>query len=454
MNDLADKSFWLEEAGPYNPAPPLQGDLTVDVAIVGGGFTGLSTALHIKERQPGLRVAVLEAGAVGWGASGRNAGFSMTLFGISLGLTIMRWGEQRAREADEYMVRAVEYTENQIDRLGIDCNYERTGLLQVAANRGQLKLQQHEFKLASKAGLHETRWLDRDETQALVGSPLYVGARFDPLCALLQPARLVRGLAKAAKAAGVTIYEGTPVTAVHPGPNVRLDTPGGCVTAGKVVLATNAYAAWHKRLRRLQVPMHTYIVLTEPLSDLQLEAIGWRQRVGIEDGRNLLHYYRLTPDNRILMGGHDAIYYYGNRTGVDRHRRLQRALQRTVRETFPALGDVTFTHHWGGPISATLDLVPAIGHIGPNIVYSLGCMGHGVALTQLNGRTVADLVLETPSELTSAWFVERKALPIPPEPLRYPVIQSIRGMLRLLDGWDELTSGSPRATAKSSPSRS
>lgn len=454
METLTDKSFWLEDAGPHHPAAALTGDVTVDVAIVGGGFTGLSTALHIRERDPGLRVAVLEAGAVGWGASGRNAGFSMTLFGISLGLTIMRWGKQRAREADEYMVRAVEYTESQIDRLGIDCNYERTGLLQVAANRGQLKVQRHEFKLAGQAGLHETRWLERDEVQELVGSPLYVGGRFDPLCALLQPAKLVRGLAAAARAAGADIYEGTPVTAIHPGHKVRLDTPHGRVTAEKVVLATNAYAAWLRGLRRLQVPMHTYIVLTEPLSDRQLEAIGWRQRVGIEDGRNLLHYYRLTPDNRILMGGHDAIYYYGNRTGVDRHRRLQQALQHTVRETFPQLGDVRFTHHWGGPISATLDLVPAIGRLGPNMYYSLGCMGHGVALTQLNGRTLADLVLETPSELTAAWFVNRKALPIPPEPLRYPLIQGIRNVLRLLDGWDALTSGQPRATAKSSPSRS
>lgn len=452
METLADKSFWLEDAGPYDPGLPLQGDVTVDVAIVGGGFTGLSTALHLKERDPSLRVAVLEAGAVGWGASGRNAGFSMTLFGISLGLTIMRWGKQRAREADEYMVRAVAYTESQIDRLHIDCQYERSGLLQVAANPGQLKLQRHEQKLAEQSGLHETRWLDRDEVQDMVGSPLYLGARYDPHCALVQPARLVRGLAEAAQAAGATIYEGTPVTAIHPGPIVRLDTPGGRVTADKVVLATNAYAAWDKRLRRLQVPMHTYIVLTEPLTDAQLEQIGWRRRVGIEDGRNLLHYYRLTPDNRILMGGHDAMYYYGNRTGIDRHRRLEQALQRTVRETFPALGDVRFTHHWGGPISATLDLVPAIGQIGANMYYSLGCMGHGVALTQLNGRTVADLVLETKSDLTDVWFVNRKVLPIPPEPLRFPIIQGIRNVLRLLDAWDGLKSAKPPATAKSSPS--
>lgn len=437
MADWEQKSFWLETAGPYEPQPALQGDRVVEVAVVGGGFTGLSTALHLKERQPGLRVAVLEAGVTGCGASGRNAGFAMTLFGVSLTITVLRWGRERAREADQYMVRAVEYTEAQIRRLGIDCDYERHGLLAVAATPGQLRRQREEQELAEAAGLHPTRWLDREAVRNLVDSPTYLGGRYDPLCGLLHPAKLVRGLARAALAAGVEVYEGTPVTAIHPGRRVRLDTPGGRVTAEKVVLATNAYACAFPALRHLQVPMHTYVVLTEPLSPAQLAAIGWRRRVGVEDGRNFLHYYRLTPDNRILLGGRDAPYYYGNRTGVDRHPGLRAALAEELVRTFPALQGVRLTHHWGGPISATLDMVPAIGRIGPNLFYSLGCMGHGVALTQLNGRTLSDLVLETPSELTAAWFVGRRALPLPPEPIRYPLVQGIRGALRLLDAWDD-----------------
>lgn len=437
MKDYEQKSFWLETAGPYAEQPPLAGNLTVDVAVVGGGFTGIATALHLKERQPGLRVAVLEAGVVGMGASGRNAGFSMPLFGVSLSITILRYGKERAKEADDYMVRAVNYLEELIDQYQVECDYERHGMIAVATNPSQLKRQYQEWEEAQAAGMHPTEWLDQAQVQELVGSPTYLGGRYDPVCGLLQPAKLARGMARAALAAGAQVYERTPVTALHPGPRVRLETPAGTVTAEKVVLATNAYSVAIPALRRLQVPMHTYIVLTEPLTPEQLERIGWRKRVGVEDGRNLLHYYRLTPDNRLLMGGHDAPYYWGNRTDVDRNPNLQQVLERTVVETFPELDGVRFTHHWGGPISATLDFVPAIGRIGGNIVYSLGCMGHGVSLTHLNGRTVTDLVLETPSELTEVFFVNRRMLKLPAEPLRYPVVQAIRGTMRLMDAWDD-----------------
>ena len=432
----ATQSFWLETAGPFEKRPAWQGHGRVDVAVVGGGFTGLSAAFHIKERQPELRVVLLEAGSLFHAASGRNAGFSMTLFGLELGVTVLRYGRKRAKEADEYMVRAVNYTRELIRRLNIDCDYEEHGMMTVATNPNQLRKLRRQFELAREMGLHETAWLKQAEARELVNSPTYLGAWYDPLCALVNPAKLAKGMARAAADAGVELYEGSPVLSLDPAGPVTLTLPKGTVRADRVVLATNAFTAGFPQLRRVQAPMFTYIVLTEPLSRRQLEAVGWRRRIGVEDGRNFIHYYRLTPDNRLLMGGHDAVYHFGNRTDRDHNMNIARKLMQNVVRTFPALEGVRFTHHWGGPISVTLDLVPAIGRLGRDIFYSVGCMGHGVSLTQLNGRTLADLVLDTTSELTEAFFVGRRVTPLPPEPLRFAVINAIRGGMRLQDAWD------------------
>lgn len=464
------RSFWLESIGKQPERPRWRagsGAGRVDVAVVGGGFTGLSAALHIKERHPELRVVVLESNTVAWGASGRNAGFSMTLFGLELGVTVFRYGKARTKQADDYMVRAVRYTRELIERHGIDCDYEEHGLVTVATNGNEEKRLHKQFELSRRIGMHETEWFDGDRVREWVDSPTYVGGWHDPLCALLHPAKLAMGMARAAEAAGVEIREHSPVTALHPGSPATLDIGtasqeksgapvlgggsrkiAGRLWADHVVLATNAFTASIPQLRRVQAPVHTYIVLTEPLTDKQIEAIGWRKRIGVEDGRNLIHYYRLTPDNRLLMGGHDVAYYYGNRTDRDHNESVARRLRRHVVRTFPSLAGVKFTHHWGGPISVSLDMAPAIGRLGGNVYYSVGCMGHGVSLTQLNGRTLADLVLDTPSELTDAFFVERRVTPLPPEPLRFPVIQTIAALFRMQDRWDDWR-GTPRTVKPS-----
>ncbi|WP_374712918.1 NAD(P)/FAD-dependent oxidoreductase [Symbiobacterium terraclitae] len=435
--DYREKSFWLETAGAYEERPPLAGDHVADVCIIGGGFTGISAALHLKEREPGLRVVVLESAVVGYGASGRNAGFSMTLFGLSPEVTRWRFGLQGLREADAYMVRAVAEVRRRVAEHGIDCDYEENGLLTVAASDAQRRRLQREMELARRAGAHETTWLEAEAVRDLVNSPAFCGARLDPVCAILNPARLVRGLARAAEEAGAVICERTPALEVEPGPRVRIRTAHGQVVAEKAILATNAYSHQFRPVRSRQLPVHTYIVLTEPLSPAQLEAIGWRRRQGIEDGRNLIHYFRLTADNRLLMGGEDAHYYWGSAVGRDRNPVLQQRLQEAVKRTFPALAGVRFTHHWGGPISATLDLAPAIGRIGSNLLYSVGCMGHGVSLCTLNGATLADLALERQTDLTDVFFVNRRMLPVPPEPLRFVVAGAILAGMRLGDRWDE-----------------
>lgn len=432
MKDYETKSYWLESAGPYYEKDPLTDHIQADICIIGAGFTGLSTAIHLKEKDPSLRVVVLESSVAGVGASGRNAGFSMRLFGITMELTKMRYGKKKTKEADAYMVDAVNYLEDIINKYQIDCDYIRDGMITVATNPHQLKQLEKEMKIAEDIGLKNLKWLDQKETQSLVHSPTYLGSRYDNTCALLQPAKLARGLALTAEKLGVKIYERTEVQDVDLALSI-VTTAGASVRAGKILFAANAYSGFFKKLNKKQLPIYTYITLTEPLSPEQQEQLGWMQRVGIEDARNYLHYYRLTPDNRLLMGGSDALYYYGGGLNRDKNEVLNKRLQQHVLETFPQLKGVRFTHHWGGPISASLDLVPVIGKLAPNAWYSMGCIGHGVSLTNYNGLTLSELLLGEQSKRTEFFIVNRRITSIPPEPLRYITAGAIRKYLQYED---------------------
>ncbi len=439
MEDFREKSYWLKSAGEYIKRERLEENIKADICIIGAGFTGLSTAIHLKEKDPSLEVVIVEAGIPGYGASGRNGGFSMRLFGITMELTALRYNKQRVKEADDYMMQAVDYLDEMIHRYEIDCDYQREGMITVATNPQQLKHLEKEMKLAEAAGLTKLSWLDANETRELVNSPTYLGARFDEQCAILHPAKLAWGLAQKAEQLGVKIYERTRVVDVQ---LERSDviTEHGSIHAEKILFAINAYSSFHKKLNSKQMPIYTYIVATEPLNDQQLSDIGWQKRVGIEDGRNLLHYYRMTKDNRLIFGGSNALYYYGSPLNRDRSDETFAALKETVLKTFPQLKGIQFTHQWGGPISATLDLVPVIGNLGPNILYSMGCMGHGVSLTNYNGLTLAELLLGEQSERTEFFMINRRLTPLPPEPLRYLTASSILQYLRYEDRRGERSS--------------
>ena len=411
MTDYREKSYWLTTEA-YQPSPPLEGDLSVDVAIIGGGFTGLSTALHLRQAEP-VDVAVLESEVVGYGASGRNGGFAMTLFGLTLGFTKLRFGRERAKEAHHYMERAVDYVGELVESYGIDSEYELPGFLRVATTPGYVKRIQHEIELARSLGIEGIEWLEArggGGTRAVAALPRgLVGAalRAD------QPGQARLG----AEARGRSLRR--PRLRAHAGHRHRAHerrhrarTPRGTVRAKKLVLATNAYSHLIPQARRKQVPAFTYIVLTEPLTPERLETIGWRGREGIEDARNLVHYYRLTADNRLLMGGGD-VSRLRRRHGHGRASACLRRAGGVRRGVFPGLAGVQFTHRWGGPVSVPVDLVPAIGLLGDErVVYSLGCVGHGVSLTQLNGRTIADLLLGRETDLTSVLFVNRRVDPL------------------------------------------
>jgi glycine/D-amino acid oxidase-like deaminating enzyme len=436
-----EKSYWMTTRN-YSPGEPLQEDIDVDVAIVGGGFTGLSSAYHIKKAEPNLRVALLENQIIGFGASGRNGGFNMTLFGLTLSITALRFGKQKAKEAHHYMERAVDYLQDLISELKIDCDYEHPGFLRVATSEKYKKRILHEIKLAHELGLGGIEWLEKDKAREQVQSSMYLGAWWEPRCGILNPAKLAWGWVDVIRPMGVDIYENSPVVQIaRENGKVRLDTPNGSVRADKVVMATNAWSHFFKVLKRKQVPAWTHIVMTEPLKKAHFQEIGWQNRQGIEDARNLVHYYRLTIDNRLVMGGRDVSLSYGTDMDKDLNPVTFEELRDDVRELFPALKDIKFTHEWGGPVSVPLDMAPAIGYAGDkNVVYSLGTVGHGVSMTQLNGRTVADLILERRTDLTDVFFVNRRTIPWPPEPLRNLTIKAILGYMH----WEDRHYDPPR----------
>ncbi len=433
-NDYTQLSFWLATYGPYTPTPPLEGDETFDVAVIGGGFTGLSTAYHLRKLQPGLRVAVLEGEVVGYGASGRNGGFSMTLFGLEPAVTKALFGHQRTVEAHHYMERAVDYVDALVKEHHIQSDYTFPGFLRAATTPGYVKRIQHDLEILTSLGVTGIEWIDADRLRAEVDSPLFLGGWWEPRSGLLNPARHVRELKRIALAAGAQVYENTPVVEIKRGAKFTLVTPRGRLTADKIVLATNAYSHLIPQLRSKQVPAFTHMVVTEPLTPAQLGQIGWRNRQGIEDARNLVHYFRLTADNRIAMGGSDVTITYGRDMERDLNPQTFETLEQDVQLIFPQLRGIKFTHRWGGPVSVPMDMAPAIGTIGDaRALYSLGCVGHGVSMTQLNGATLADLVLERKTDLTDIWFINRNTIPWPPEPLRFIASQAIRGYLRLED---------------------
>ncbi|MEV5811055.1 NAD(P)/FAD-dependent oxidoreductase [Streptomyces mutabilis] len=412
--------LWLDT--PDRPAPRQSppGDKHASLVVIGGGFTGLWSALRAKERRPDRDVYVLEAGRIGNAASGRNGGFceaSLT-HGVHNGLN--RWPEEYEeleRLGRENLAGLIQT----IKRYGIDCGLEETGMLTVATEPHQV------------AGLEpaELGFLDQDQVCEVVNSPTYLAGRVETGdCILVDPARLAWGLADAAESLGVRIIENNPVTRIRrQGCTMRIETPQGVVAADQVVLATNAFRPLLRRLRLSTVPVYDYVLATQPLTSEQLQAVGWSGRQGVTDSGNQFHYYRLTPDNRILWGGYDAIYHYGRRVhpGLEDRRATFELLARQFYDTFPQLTDVRFTHRWGGVIDTCTRFCAFFGTAKDNkVAYALGFTGLGVGATRFAADVMLDLLDGQRTERTELAMVRKKPLPFPPEPFAWIGIQITR----------------------------
>ena len=406
----------------------------MDIAIIGAGFTGLSTAYNLLKDSPGVGVAVLEAEVVGFGASGRNGGFSMTLFGLEPAVTKAIFGHQRTVEAHRYMERAVDYVDKLIKEHNLQSEYWFPGFLRAATTSGYAKRIQQDLEILTSMGITGITWIEADEIKNEVNSPRFLGGWWEPRSGLLNPARHVREMKRIAEQLGAKVYEETPIIEIQRSSDFKLTTPGGSVRAHKIIFATNAYSHLFTQLKRKQVPAFTHMVVTEPLSQAQLDPIGWKNRQGIEDARNLVHYFRLTIDNRLAMGGSDVSLAYGGDMEHDENVHTFNTLEQDITRLFPNLKGVKITHRWGGPVSVPLDMAPAMGFLGDErALYSLGCVGHGVSMTHLNGCTLTDLAMGRKTDLTDTWFVNRRMIPWPPEPIRLLASEVIRGYMRLED---------------------
>jgi len=430
-------NFWGKGRKRRKPALPLAGDIAVDVAVVGAGYTGLSAAYELKRAEPSLNLAILEAEACGFGASGRNAGFVMTLFGSSLAAMVASHGAQRAREAHDYMVAAIDALEATIAEHKLKCDFERSGFLKVATTPGYVTRVEKELALLQSLGIGDIEWLEADAVAARIKSPTFLGGLWEPGCGLINPVKWVDGLRRLALKKGAQLYEGTRVERfARVGSRYRLATRRGTVTADKIVFATNGYTHLIPGLRSKQLPAFAYVIATAPLSNKQLAAIGWQGREGIEDASHFMHFYRLTPDNRILAGGGPGVVPFAGRLNHDASPSAWAHLERFIGTTFPAVAGIPITHRWGGAFSVTSDSTPQIATLdGGGAVYSLGCTGHGVAMTHMNGRIIRDLILGRTTELTQAWFVNRRSFPIPPEPFRSIGARFVMLTMALDDWW-------------------
>ncbi len=437
MSDYRQKSWWLETLpGNIVPNPPLEAYSKADVVIIGGGYTGLSAGYHLKQLHPDMDVRLLESDICGYGASGRNGGFSMTLFGLTKGITKFRFNNEKARSAHIYMQNAVDYLHDVITRNAIECDYERSGYLLVGTSPAQVKRIEHDFKILKQWGLGGTERWDRKRLSEEFHTDFYQLGWFEPRCGILNPAKLARGLKNMAEKQGVIIHENSPVKSFQQTTNgFVVKTEQGEIHCNQLVLATNAYSAMFPALRKLQYPAFTHVVLSEPLSQEQYDAIGWKNRAGVEDARDLIHYYRLTRDNRILMGGGDVSIGQRNELNHDLNEKVFSHLKAHLTEIFPQLKGLGFTHQWGGPISVTLDAAPVIGYLGKDkrAIFSMGCIGHGVSMTTLNGRTIAELITGHRTQRTEMFFVGRKALPWPPDLISYGLAHTVKGLMHLED---------------------
>lgn len=423
--------FWTHDAPRAAAMPALAAQQTASLVIVGGGYTGLWTALLAKEREPDRRVIVLEGKTCGWAASGRNGGFveSTLTHGESNGRT--RFAAEYD-QLDRLGMENLDEIQDTVDTRGWNVEFERNGSLAVATESYQAEGLAHEAD--GERAIH----LSQEDIQKRVASPTYLGALFEPReTALVHPAKLANELLASCLAAGVEIFEHSPVKSITAERgDIRLTLAGGEVHADRVALATNAFPSLLKRYQLHTVPVYDYVLMTEPLTAAQLKSIGWSGREGIADMANQFHYYRLSHDNRILFGGYDAIYHYGGRIRREYDDRPETfaKLASHFFTTFPQLEGLQFTHRWGGVIdtSSRFSAFFATAHQG-RVSYAAGFTGLGVAATRFAANVMLDQLAGLTTERTQLEMVRKMPLPFPPEPATFPAVQATRFALNRSD---------------------
>ena len=430
-------ALWLDQLGHITNRPALAGDTSVDVAIVGGGFSGLWTAYYLAIADPTIRILVIEKDFCGYGASGRNGGWAEG----GLATAPEKYAAWSSLDAARRQESAVGDAVDEIGRVakaeGIECGYAKGGWIRLARNAAQDKRMRAEMAAPHAHGtllepLEARRWLNATGVRAGV---------YSPDCAAIDPARLVRGLADACERLGVTIVEGTAATEIDPN---RVRTTHGTVTADSVVQATEAYTRDLKGGKRKLLPVYSLMVATEPLPESMFDEIGLAGRPTFSDDRFMVIYGQRTEDNRLAFGGRGVPYLWGSaitRSG-EIHDGSHGLIRRTLIEMLPVLRDVAFTHRWGGVLGIPRDWVPSVRFdpaTGSGVLG--GYVGEGVAAANLAGRTMADLIRRDHTERTTYPWVGHTCRDWEPEPFRWLGVRSSRSILNAADDREYATEG-------------
>jgi glycine/D-amino acid oxidase-like deaminating enzyme len=420
LTDVSHIPFWLDDPAKPFPEPALNQKISTDLLVIGAGYAGLWTALLAREADPAREIVLLEAGETASGASGRNGGFldaSLT-HGFLNGLA--RWPAEIARLHALGLQNLVEI-EATLQRLGIECDYQRTGAIDLATEPYLLDEFRELIELAKGYDI-PFEYLDQQQLRAVIRSPIFIGGLKGLDSALVNPAQLAWGLRKACLDLGVRVHENTTVTKLEEERDtVIARTLHGSVRARRVALATNAFPPLLKRISHYIVPVYDYALMTEPLTPDQRDSIGWYGREGLSDGNKMFHYFRMSLDGRILWGGYDAVYYWNNGFGpqLENSPASFARLAEHFFQAFPQLEGIRFTHAWGGAIDTCSRFSPFWGtvHHGKT-AYTMGYTGLGVGSTRFGAQVMLDLLDGKKTERTALEMVRTKPLPFPPEPLR------------------------------------
>jgi len=437
--------WWDGLPGDLTVRPGVPGDIEVDVAVVGGGLTGVWTAYYLNQADPGLRIAVVERDVVGFGASGRNGGWCSALFSVSEATLDKASGPGAGRRQHLAMQETVREVGRVVAAEGIECGFVRGGTVVLARTPAQLQRTHAEIAEARSRGIGEDdlAFLSPAEASVRVGATDVLGGTYTPHCAAVDPARLVRGLAEVVERRGVTLYEQTEVRTIAPG---VVTTARGTVRAGTVVRATEGYTRTLAGHERDLVPVYSLMIATEPLPDAFWTEAGLAGRETFADHRHLVIYGQRTEDGRMAFGGRGAPYHFGStiHPEYDRDAGVHEALRRTLVELFPALADAEVTHAWGGPLGIARDWFSSVGiDAATRMAWAGGYVGDGLSTTNLAGRTLRDLILGASTELTTLPWVNHRSKRWEPEPFRYV---GINAGLRLAGTADRAEDRKGRAT--------
>lgn len=412
-------SYWHDSVAAAGDAlerrPALEGDTDADIAIVGGGLTGLWTAWYLLEREPHARILVIERETAGFGASGRNGGWCSALFPRSTASLAKTHGRDAALAMRRAMIQTVAEVGRASAEAGVDCDYVRGGTVVYARSAPQERAARAEVAEAAAFGADPLEWWDADRVR-VAGAR---GAVYDPNCARLHPAKLVRGLARALEQRGVRIAEGTTATRIAPG---RVETDRGIVACDRSVLAVEGYGAALAQTHRRILPLYSLMIATEPLPAAFWEEAGIPHGRTFSDYRHLLIYGQRTADDRFAFGGRGARYHWGSAIHADYDRvdRVFAHLRRTLGELFPGIGETRVTHSWGGPLGVPRDWHAAVRYDpAARIGWAGGYVGDGLSTTNLAGRTLAELLTGAESELTRLPWVGHRSPDWEVEPLRF-----------------------------------